>query len=169
MGRGSVFALAVLTSACRSETVRIQRPTVGQPIADVVLLDLEGGEVALSELQGTPVLLNLWATWCPPCRAEIPYLQTLQDRYRDRGLRVVGVSVDAAQARTAVDAFLEESGVEYLQLLDPSSKSMDLYGVIGLPVSFLLDAERVVRFARLGPIVESDPQFERALMDVLGP
>jgi thiol-disulfide isomerase/thioredoxin len=83
-------------------------------------VDLAGDTVSLQAYRGEGVLLNLWATWCPPCRAEMPYLQELADEYAPRGLRVVGVSVDDRGAHDQVLAFLEESGVRYEILLDPA-------------------------------------------------
>ncbi len=162
----TLFALLVVV-ACGSDRPVLQRPVVGQPIADVALVDLEGTPVALSDFFGSPVLLNLWATWCPPCRAETPYLQSLQVKHEAEGLKVVGITVDNEIARAAVDEFLEEAGVTYAQLVDPGMISMDTYGIIGLPATFLLDREGVVRFARLGPVSESDPVFQEALEGIL--
>jgi len=153
--------------ACATDLPEVQRPVLGQQIADLALVDLEGSPMALSDFAGSPVLLNLWATWCPPCRAETPFLQSLHAAHQDQGLRVVGVTVDSEIARQAVDEFLAEAGVEYAQMLDPGMISMDTYGVIGLPATFLLDREGIVRFARLGPVSESDPVFESALEEIL--
>lgn len=163
-----IACLTILgAAACTADLPKVQRPVIGQPIADVALIDLEGLPVALSDFAGNPVLLNLWATWCPPCRAETPFLQSLHAAHEGEGLRVVGVTVDSEIARQAVDEFLADAGVEYAQWLDPDMVSMDTYGVIGLPVTFLLDREGIVRFARMGPVSESDPVFEAALEEIL--
>jgi DsbE subfamily thiol:disulfide oxidoreductase len=128
---------------------------------------LAGDTVALEAYRGQGVLLNLWATWCPPCRAEMPYLQQLENEYRDRGLRVVGISVDDRSARGLVAEFLEESGVRYDILLDPAMNSMDQLGVLGLPATFLVDPDGVVRHMRAGPISEGDQSFLDQLEAVL--
>jgi cytochrome c biogenesis protein CcmG/thiol:disulfide interchange protein DsbE len=144
-----------------------QPPTVGEPLADLSLESTKGEIHSLSELRGSPILVNLWATWCPPCRAETPLLQSLYEEHRDEGFQIVGISVDNASARPAVDGFLAEHDVTYLQLLDPQMTSMDRYGVIGLPASYLVDRDGVVQFVRMGPILEEDPAFQASLAQVL--
>ena len=129
---------------------------------------LEGDTVTVADLRGSPVLLNLWATWCPPCRAETPYLQSVHARYDGR-LRTVGVTVDNRGAADQVRDFVGEAGVTYEILHDPTMRAMDLFGVPGLPGTFLLDRDGVVTFVRIGPVMEGDPAFEAALADLLGP
>jgi cytochrome c biogenesis protein CcmG/thiol:disulfide interchange protein DsbE len=121
----------------------------------------------LSSFKGEPVLLNLWATWCAPCRRETPYLQTLHERYRERGLRVVGVTVDTRGSASAVRDFLGEFGVTYTILEDPDMVSMDRYAVIGLPATFLVDREGVIRHVIVGPVAEGNRAFEAALEGIL--
>jgi peroxiredoxin len=143
------------------------KPGVGRAAPDLVGTTLAGDTVALSSFRGEPVLLNLWATWCAPCRRETPYLQTLHDRYGKQGLRVVGVTVDTRGAASAVRAFLDEFGVTYTILEDPDMVSMDRYAVIGLPATFVLDREGIIRHAVIGPVAEGDRKFEGALEKVL--
>jgi thiol-disulfide isomerase/thioredoxin len=109
------------------------------------------------------VLVNLWATWCPPCRFETPYLQELFTAYRDRGFNVVGVSTDSETAINAVQGFTASKGVEYDILLDPGSESTGVFGAFGLPVSLLVDRSGVIRWMLLGPIMEGDEEFLSAL------
>jgi thiol-disulfide isomerase/thioredoxin len=113
------------------------------------------------------VLLNLWATWCVPCRTETPYLQSISEEYRDRGLRVVGVSQDVGDAGDDIRAFVERYGVTYTILHDRQMRGLDLYRVNGLPGTFLIDREGVLRWMQYGPIREGDPAFLQALDDVL--
>lgn len=135
-------------------------PRVGEPIAAFAATSFATGDtVSLESLRGQPVLLNLWATWCAPCRYETPYLQSLYERYQDRGLEMVGVSIDSpGNADLAMD-FLAEHGVTYIQLHDPDQLSMDVYSVLGLPATFLIDSEGVVRLTRPGPVLETDSEF----------
>jgi peroxiredoxin len=143
------------------------KPGVGRDAPELVGTTLAGDTLALSSLRGAPVLLNLWATWCAPCRRETPYLQTLHERYRDRGLRVVGVTVDTRGAASAVRDFLDEFGVTYTILEDPDMVSMDRYAVIGLPATFLLDREGVIRHVVTGPVAEGNRSFHDALERLL--
>lgn len=142
-------------------------PTIGQVIPDFRAVSLDGDSLSLSELRGSTVLLNMWATWCVPCRTETPFLQSVYEEHRDQGFRIVGVSVDSESARSDVEEFVREMGVTYDILLDPAMESMNRYFVIGLPATYLVDAEGVIRFARLGPLSESDPEFWRALEETL--
>lgn len=142
-------------------------PRAGDPLPELTARSLEGEPVSLASFRGEGVLLNLWATWCPPCRAEMPYFQELSREYGPRGLRVVGVSVDNAGARDLLEAFLAEAGVDYDILLDPGMGSMDQLGVLGLPATFLVDPEGVVRHVRAGPVQEGDTAFVRQLEAIL--
>ncbi len=123
--------------------------------------------VSLADFRGAPVLVNLWATWCGPCRFETPYLESVYKEYQDRGLRIAGVSVDSRASLEAVEAFLADNGVTYDILLDPDMVSTDAFAAIGLPASFLVGADGVILFNRLGPILEDDPDFLAALEDAL--
>jgi thiol-disulfide isomerase/thioredoxin len=124
---------------------------------------LAGDSLALSDLRGGPVLVNLWATWCPPCREEMPYLQSLHDRFSPLGLRTVAISVDDRSARAQVSSFIADVGVEFDVLLDPRGRSMDVFQVFGLPATFLVDANGVIRLFRIGPVVPADTTFVRGL------
>ncbi len=143
-------------------------PQVGADAPAFEAVTLEGNPVSLSDLRGEVVLLNLWATWCVPCRVETPFLQEVYEEHRDRGLRIVGVSVDETSALGAVRSFLAEMGVTYDILHDPGMKSMDTFHAIGLPATYLIDREGTVRFIRLGPVSEQDQQFWSALEESLG-
>jgi peroxiredoxin len=155
---------ALLLGGCGG---RESGPAVGEPLADYSATTLQGDSVSLGSLRGEVVLLNLWATWCIPCQTETPYLQSLFEEHRDRGFRIVGVSQDVGDAREDIATFVAEYGVTYTILHDPRMRGLDLYRVIGLPGSFLIDREGVLRWMQYGPIREDDPIFLRALEDVL--
>ncbi len=161
-----VLLLAVAsTSAC----VAVERPgpRVGQPAIEYVATTLEGDSVSLASLRGQVVLLNLWATWCVPCRQETPYLQSVFAEYEARGLRVVGISLDTGDAAEDIRSFVEDYGVTYTILHDPRMRGLELYQIIGLPGSFLIDREGILRWMQYGPIREGDSAFLQALEDVL--
>ena len=111
--------------------------------------------------------MNLWATWCVPCRSETPYFVDLYEEYKDRGFRVVGISLDTGDASDQVKMFTEEYGVTYTILHDPQMRGMDLYNVPGLPATFLIDREGILRWIRYGPILEGDADFLGALEELL--
>lgn len=143
-------------------------PRVGDEAPDFEAVSLaDDSRVSFSDYRGNVVLLNLWATWCAPCRYETPYLQSVHEKYSERGLKIVGVSVDLRTSRDAVEEFLAENEVTYDQLLDPDGMTTDIFGAIGLPATFLIDAEGTIVFNRLGPILDNDPGFLKALEDAL--
>jgi peroxiredoxin len=105
---------------------------------DFALPSLAGSTVRLSDHHGRVILLNFWATWCPPCRAEMPSMGKLYQAYRDRGLVILAVSTDRT-GRSVVESFVRERGVTFPILLDPEGESFAEYGGRGLPTSFLVD------------------------------
>ena len=92
-----------------------------------------GDQVSLADYRGDVLLVNLWATYCAPCRFETPYLVSVYEEYADRGFRVVGITVDSNNSLGAVERFLAEMEVSYDILLDPDMISMDVFAAIGLP------------------------------------
>lgn len=146
-------ALAALLALGWVARGRFQPIEAGSPAPDFGATDLGGRPVRLAELRGQVVLLNLWATWCPPCRDEMPSLQRLHQRYADRGLRVVAVSVDAEPGRRDasgnpggdVAGFVREYGLTFDVWRDPSGRVQQLYRTIGLPETFVIGRDgRVV-------------------------
>jgi cytochrome c biogenesis protein CcmG, thiol:disulfide interchange protein DsbE len=142
-------------------------PRIGEPARAYGATTLAGDSVTLESLRGRVVLLNLWATWCTPCRWETPYLQEMYEEHRNAGFEIVGISMDTRDAADDVEMFVEEYGVTYTILHDPQMRGMELYQVLGLPATFLIDREGVLRWMRYGPIPEDDPDFLAALEDVL--
>src|SRR4029077_7000800 len=100
--------------------------SVGKPAPDFSLLDLQGSEVKLGQFRGKAVLLNFWATWCVPCRSEMPTIELLHREFGDKGLVVLGVDDEDAQTQIA---FLRESGFSFASLVEPRKQATNLYGV----------------------------------------
>jgi len=140
---------------------------VGAVAPAVVSQTLDGDSVSLAALRGSPVLLNVWATWCHPCREEIPVLQALHERYRPRGLRVVGVTVDDEGATADIRAFATEYGVTYDLWHDPDKRVMARYSVIGVPTSVLVNRAGRVTWRRTGEVKANDPALAAALEQAL--
>ena len=163
--RWALPLLAVVLSACAP--VEGGPPQIGEAAPSFTAMTLDGREVTLESLRGEVVLLNLWATWCTPCRMETPYLQEIYEEHRDQGFEIVGISMDTGDAADDVAMFVEEYEVTYTILHDGTMQPMDSYHVLGLPATFLLDREGVLRWVRYGPIPEGDPDFLRALEDVI--
>ncbi len=156
------LAFAALLLACEGPTLE-GPPAVGDPAPAMEAETLAGDPFSLRGLQGAPALINLWATWCAPCRAETPFLQEIHEEYGPRGLQVVGLSMDGEGNRDGVEAFITEFGVTYTMVHDFRAEAMDLFHTIGLPATFLLDAQGRFQIIRLGPVSETDQEFLSAL------
>src|SRR5690606_10975724 len=124
---------------------------------------LNGDSAPLADYEGEVVLLNVWATWCIPCREEVPALQRLHERFSEEGLRVVGVSVDAQGEARTVREFANEFSVTYDIWLDPDERVIDDFRVIGVPNTFLIDREGIIRWKHIGPVRDDDPALLQPL------
>lgn len=135
---------------------RIPAPAIGHPAPDFALESLSGNTVHLSELQGHPILLNFWATWCGPCRQEMPLLAKY---YHDRP-DLVMLAVNAGEDRDQVKAFTDEFGLMFDVLLDPEGRVQSLYDIRGYPTTFYLDEKGIVRAVVMGPLDETSlPEY----------
>ena len=126
---------------------------------------------SLDDYRGRPLLLNVWATWCDPCREEMPSLQRLYESYKDRGLQVVAVSVDNTGDEGLIREFVAEHKLTFTILLDSKSAIMTQYQVRGVPQTFLISAAgeiRGTRFSADWASAESRALVERLLLDVPG-
>ncbi len=110
----------------------------GETSPDFTLKDLQGREVSLKRFRGKIVLLNFWATWCPSCRKEIPSMIKLYERYKDKGLEIIGVNLDRMD-KSGIEKFSSEHNITFPTLLDPAGKTAVLYGITALPATFILD------------------------------
>jgi peroxiredoxin len=119
----------------------------GKVVADFALKDVQGRTVRLSDSAGQVRLVDFWATWCAPCREEIPMFKDLHATYGPRGLTLLAISDEDADT---VRAFVEKEGIPWTNLLDEGQTAEQFGGVVGLPTAFLLDGEgRIVD--RFGP------------------
>jgi peroxiredoxin len=137
-------------------------PVIGAPAPDFELVNLQGEPITLSELRGGVVLLNFWATWCGPCRVEMPTLQDKYDELREAGFMVLGVNFD--ESHEAVRASREELGLSFPLLLDPGGRVQRLYNIRGYPSTVIVDEQGVIRIIHIGIITEG--QLEGYLVQV---
>ncbi len=127
-------------------------PSVGSPVKDFQLASPDGEAFQLAALQGKPVVINFWATWCAPCKEEMPLLSQYAEQYADR---MVVLGVNSGETPQAVAPFLQENPVAFPILLDQTMQVSDLYYVRSFPMTFFVDAEGVLRAQHLGMLSES--------------
>jgi peroxiredoxin len=119
----------------------------GDPAPDFTLQTVDGENVTLADFKGKVVMLNFWATWCPPCKAEIPDFITFQEQFGDKGFDIVGVALDKP---AAIERFLARSDINYTIVVGDQATAA-LYGnVTSIPTTFLIDREGVIRHTAVG-------------------
>jgi cytochrome c biogenesis protein CcmG, thiol:disulfide interchange protein DsbE len=142
-------------------------PRIGEPVPEYAAVTLDGRPASLQGLRGTPVLLNVWATWCHPCRREIPELERLHRARTPQGLRVVGVSINERGQEGAIRDFLRAFGVNYAIWLDPEDRISPTFALIGVPGTFLIGRDGTLLWSHVGPVNANDPGLNRALDEAL--
>jgi cytochrome c biogenesis protein CcmG/thiol:disulfide interchange protein DsbE len=121
---------------------------LGKPAPGFTLKDVDGREVTLASLRGKPVLLDFWATWCEPCREEMPYIQKLSDQFKDKGLVVV--AIDTNETAEKARKYFEEHNHSFVNLVDSGEEATKKYGGNSIPRTVLIDKEGVVRYVHVG-------------------
>jgi peroxiredoxin len=146
MGVAAILVIA----ACAEQAAQFRPRGVGDPAPAFAAAALSGDTLRLADLRGSPVMLNVWATWCPPCREEMPGLQALHATYADRGLRVIGVSIDSRGAEDAIRGFLDDHGIDFTILHDPGETVARQFRTAGVPETFLIDAQGILAHRWIG-------------------
>ena len=130
----------------------------GQPAPDFALKSSTGENLRLSEYRGDVVMINFWATWCGPCRQEMPLLDELYSRYQRVGFNLLGVNIDDDSRRAM--QMIDELGVNFPVLFDARKEVSELYNVEAMPVTVLVDREGTVRYVHHG----YNPGYENAYL-----
>jgi peroxiredoxin len=153
----TVAALAILFSCSSLPPVEAQvRPTKDRKAApDFSLKDENGKSVKLSDYRGKVVLLNFWATWCGPCKVEIPWFMEFEQQYKDKGFAVLGVAMDD-EGWQAVKPYLSERKVNYRVLMGNDSVTQLYGGVDSLPTTFVIDKDGRIASAHVGLVGKNE-------------
>ncbi len=161
---GVVWAVLLWRLYPHLQTMAGIRNASGRPQFEFA--SLGGALVTSDSLRGRVVLVNFWATWCLPCRAEMPLLQQMAERHRDRGLVVLGLSRDRGPVEE-VRRFLAERGIDYPVAVVGADAERLFGGVTGYPTSFLIDRSGQVRQQALGPLamLSFEPAVRRLLAE----
>lgn len=148
-----ILGLVLLLAGCQTSPTPTPTPTTGSQVGnlapDFTLLDLNGQAVSLSSLRGKPVLLNFWATWCSPCRQEMPYLQQINAEWAPKGL--VLLAIDIGENSVQVKTFLENNGLSLPTLLDSDrTVSTRLYNIKYYPTTIFIDTNGIIQRKVIG-------------------
>lgn len=139
---------------------------VGDPAPVFTFPGLDGKMVSLTDYKGKVVFLNIWATWCPPCREEMPSMEKLYQQLKGEDFEILAVSVDASGAET-VGPFMKKYGLSFPALLDAGGTIQYLYGTTGLPESFIIGKEGIIEKIVIGPMDWSTPEVFRLFRNLL--
>uniref|UniRef100_A0A831UJE0 TlpA family protein disulfide reductase n=1 Tax=Geobacter metallireducens TaxID=28232 RepID=A0A831UJE0_GEOME len=158
-----LLALLVL-AGCSKEP---SKPAIqGNPAPDFTLNTLNGEVVKLSDLKGQVVVVNFWATWCPPCREEIPSMMRLNAAMAGKPFRMLCISIDDG-GKVAVEEFFRKTGFSLPTLLDADKRAGKLYGITGVPETFVIDGNGVILKKVVGAMEWDHPQVIAFLDDAI--
>ncbi|HJV64664.1 MAG TPA: TlpA disulfide reductase family protein [Geomonas sp.] len=166
----AVVLLAVVVmvaSGCSKKKEEAALPAIeGNPAPDFTLKDMSGRAVQLSSLRGKVVLVNFWATWCPPCRAEVPSMVKLNQAMQGKAFQMLAISIDEG-GKDAVTSFFQKENLTLPALLDTDGKVSRLYGTTGVPETFVVDQKGVILKKVVGSMDWSSPEVLSALDEII--
>lgn len=172
LGSRSAVVLAICATALSGAwsaacTGSARGVEVGDRVPEYSAQSLSGQEIAFADHRGEVVLINVWATWCGPCRVEMPPIQNLYSRFKDQGFTVLAVSIDTGPSyKEKVEEFVREFELDFPVLLDPESRIGRVLQTIGVPETFVVDRQgRIIK--RLIGATEWDSEANRALIEEL--
>jgi cytochrome c biogenesis protein CcmG/thiol:disulfide interchange protein DsbE len=154
-----------LTLGTMAVTVLSINASNSQPTPDVTVRTADGAEVRLAAYKGKVVLIDFWASWCPPCKTSFPALDAIWREYEEKGLEVLAVNVD--ERRRDADSFLGAHPHHLTVLFDPKGVAPEAFGVKGMPSSFLIDRSGIIRFSHMGYTGNVDESYRREIAQLL--
>lgn len=159
-----VIPLIILTSVMlvASCSTPSEAPEIGKSAPSFQLADIDGQSVSLNDFRGKPVLLNFWATWCSPCRVEMPYIQEVYDEWSERGLVVLAINIGEGPGE--VEEFMRGHSLTFPVLLDMAGNVARQYNIRGIPTTYFIDSSGVIQDIKVGAfasVVEIEDRLSR--------
>ncbi len=166
IGLGLLILGGLIALAFSNPGPKVSGPArAGEPMPDFSLTDLAGDTVRLSTFSGRPILINAWATWCPPCRAEMPDLHTYYLNHQAEGFVIL--AINAGETSSPVESFIAEMGFTFPVLLDPGQAVLNQLGVHSFPTSILVDRTGAVHEIHVGMLTAA--MLEEKITPLLTP
>jgi peroxiredoxin len=142
--------IAVAIAAINCTSAGDQLPVTGGVAPDFTLVNLDGGAVSLSDYRGSPVMLNFWASWCGPCRSEMPFIQGVFEEVKWKAVNLVIIAVNLGESSMVARDFMEENGYTFPVLLDRTGEVGDTYNTRSIPTTFFIDESGIIKYIDIG-------------------
>jgi peroxiredoxin len=151
---GFILFLFFISITCSGPESTSTKPQAPKPAQDFTLKDINGKEIKLSSLKGKAVMVNFWATWCNPCREEMPDLQQSYEENKDKGFIILGINIKESESK--VSQFVDSYKITYPVLLDIDGSVSTLYQVFGVPMSYFIDRNGLIKDSFIGMMTYRD-------------
>ena len=140
-----LLASGILVTGCSTPAESLE---IGKAAPSFQLTDIDGQSVSLSDFQGEPVLLNFWATWCGPCRMEMPFIQEVYDERSQPGLVILAINI--GESLTTVEEFIQDYNLTFPVLLDLEENVAEKYNIRAIPTTYFIDSDGIIRDIMIG-------------------
>jgi len=158
----SVLTSGLVMAGCSPSSA--QGVEVGNLAPDFQLQNLDGQAVSLGNLRGKPVLINFWATWCGPCRSEMPYIQEIYEEWSDKGLVLLAINIGESSSK--VEEFRQSYNLSFTVLLDTKQNVAQKYNIQYIPTTFFVDKDGIIQDKVIGPF-QNKTQIENRLSKII--
>ncbi len=168
-----ILTLVLLLASCsagpepldgKSPAVPVKGTQINNLAPDFQLQSLDGQTISLSDLRGKPVLINFWASWCPPCREEMPYLQEIYEEWTDKGLVVLAINI--GESSSTAEEFIQSYNLSFTVLLDTEQDIAQRYNITGIPTTLFIDKDGIIQDKVIGAF-QSTAQIENRLSKII--
>jgi len=168
-----ILTLVLLLAGCfagpepldgESPTAPVEGTQVGNLAPDFQLQNVDGQTVSLGNLRGKPVLINFWATWCSPCRSEMPYIQEIYEEWSDKGLVVLAINIGESSSKA--EEFMQSYNLSFTVLLDTKQDVAQRYNITGIPTTFFIDKDGIIQDKVIGAF-QNKAQIEDRLSKII--
>ena len=169
----AILTLVLLLAGCfaspelldgESPTAPVEGTQVGNLAPDFQLQNLDGQTVPLSNLRNKPVLINFWATWCSPCRSEMPYIQEIYEEWVDKELVVLAINIGESSSKA--EEFMQSYNLSFTVLLDTRQDVAQRYNITGIPTTFFIDKDGIIQDKVIGAF-QNKAQIENRLSKIM--